>query len=80
MSGPDFVAAAPTLPGDLRLRLPPTSRHRYEGNETKEFHLHWNNHRLVARHRQVDNLSPSSTENADGARDPDMRQTKKGKQ
>jgi hypothetical protein len=29
----DFVEAAPTLPGDLRIRLPPASPHRYDGEE-----------------------------------------------
>src|SRR3954453_6393036 len=31
---PDFVEAAPTLPGDSRIRLPPTSSHRYDGGTT----------------------------------------------
>jgi len=36
----DFVAAAPTFPGDPRIRLPPASPDRYDGQETKAFHLH----------------------------------------
>src|SRR6478752_5769435 len=36
----DFVAAAPTFPGDPRIRLPPASLDRYDGQETKAFHLH----------------------------------------
>lgn len=49
---PDVVAAAPTLPGVPRLRLPPISPHRFDGKETKVFHLHSNNQRLVAHHRK----------------------------
>jgi hypothetical protein len=55
-SRPDFVAAASTLPGVPRIRLPPTSPHRYDGKETKVFHLHSNKQRLVAHHRQFDTL------------------------
>ena len=56
---PDFVAAAPTHPGVPRLRLPPTSPHRYDGKETKVFHLHSNNQRLVAHHTESDTLASS---------------------
>jgi len=44
----DFVEAAPTLPADPRLRLPPASPHRHDGREIEVFHLHSDNQRLVA--------------------------------
>ncbi len=56
---PDFVAAAPTLTDVLRLRLPPASPHRYDGEATKVSHLHSNNQRLAAHHRISD--SPAAT-------------------
>jgi hypothetical protein len=45
---PDFVEAAPTFPGDPRVRLPPASPHRYDGEATKVSHLHPVRQRLVA--------------------------------
>ena len=45
---PDFVAAAPTLPGVPRFRLPPASPHRYDGEATKVSHLHPKQQRLMA--------------------------------
>jgi hypothetical protein len=45
---PDFVAAAPTLPGVPQVRLPPASPDRYDGQATKVSHLHPNQQRLVA--------------------------------
>ena len=45
---PDFVAAAPTLPGVPRLRLPPASPHRYDGKATKVSHPHPKQQRLTA--------------------------------
>jgi hypothetical protein len=59
---PDFVAAAPTLPDVLRLRLPPASPHRYDGKATKVSHLHSNNQRLAAHHRISD--TPAGGEQA----------------
>ena len=53
---PDFVAAAPTLPGVPRIRLPPTSPHRYDARATKVSHLHSNKQRLVAHHKPSDTL------------------------
>jgi hypothetical protein len=44
----DFVEAAPTLPADPRLRLPPASPRRYDGREIEVFHLHSDKQRLVA--------------------------------
>src|SRR5207344_895984 len=44
----DFVEAAPTLPGNSRLRLPPTSPHRYDGRAMAVFHLHPKQQRLTA--------------------------------
>jgi hypothetical protein len=44
---PDFVEAAPTVPGDPRLRLPPTSPHRYDGEATAVSHLRTDKQRLV---------------------------------
>jgi hypothetical protein len=37
---PDFVAAAPTLPGISRVRLPPASSDRHDGQTMKVSHLH----------------------------------------
>ena len=53
---PDFVAAAPTLPGVPQIRLPPTSPHRYDARTTKVSHLHSNKQRLVAHHKPSDTL------------------------
>jgi hypothetical protein len=36
----DFVEAAPTLPGDPRIRLPPALFRRYDGEEMAVFHPH----------------------------------------
>lgn len=47
---PDFVEAAPTLPGDPRLRLPPASPHRYDGGATDVSHLHSNQNSAIAAH------------------------------
>jgi hypothetical protein len=44
----DFVEAAPALPGDPRLRLPPASPRRCDDGETKVFHLRPEHQRLVA--------------------------------
>src|ERR1019366_7749771 len=44
----DFVEAAPTLPTDPRLRLPPASPRRYDGEEMAVLHLHPKHQRLVA--------------------------------
>ncbi len=54
LSRPDFVAAAPTIPGVLRIKLPPASPHRYDSDATKVSHLHSNNQRLAAHHRWND--------------------------
>src|SRR4249919_65912 len=43
----------PTLPGNSRLRLPPTSPHRYDGRAMAVFHLHPKQQRLTA-HVQAD--------------------------
>jgi len=51
---PDFVAAAPTLPGDPRIRLPPASPHRYDGKASKVSHLRPIRQRLVAHARRLD--------------------------
>src|SRR5215216_5689044 len=48
LNRPDFVAAAPTLPGVPRLRLPPASPHRYDGKATKVSHPHPKQQRLTA--------------------------------
>lgn len=46
---PDFVAAAPTLPGISQVRLPPASSDRHDGQTMKVSHLHpKNTQRLVA--------------------------------
>jgi hypothetical protein len=58
LSRPDFVAAAPTLPGVSRIRLPPASPARYDGPVTESFHLHSEQQRLVAHHRPSDTLDP----------------------
>jgi len=57
LNRPDFVAAAPTLPADPRIRLPPASPDRCDGQATKASHLHPELQRLVAHHRRSD--SPS---------------------
>jgi hypothetical protein len=36
----DFVEAAPTFPGDPRIRLPPALPRRYDGEEMAVFHPH----------------------------------------
>ncbi len=45
---PDFVAAAPTLPGIPRVRLPPASPSRYDDQAMQVSHLHPKQQRLVA--------------------------------
>ena len=51
---PDFVAAAPALPGVPRIRLPPASPGRYDGPAMKDSHLHSDKQRLVAHHSPRD--------------------------
>jgi len=51
---PDFVAAAPALPGLPRIRLPPASPGRYDGPAMKDSHLHSDKQRLVAHHSPRD--------------------------
>jgi hypothetical protein len=53
----DFVEAAPTLPADPRIRLPPASPHRCDGKATKVFHLRSEQQRLVAHYEDHYNLS-----------------------
>jgi len=48
LNRPNFVAAAPTLPGISRTRLPPASPHRHDGEATKVSHLHPKQQRLTA--------------------------------
>jgi len=40
MNRRDFVEAAPTFPGDPRIRLPPASPRRYDGTAMAVFHPH----------------------------------------
>jgi hypothetical protein len=54
----DFVEAAPALPADPRIRLPPASPRRCDGKETKVFHLHSEQQRLVAHHQDLRVLPP----------------------
>ena len=51
---PDFVAAAPALPGVPRVRLPPASPHRYDGRATKVSHPHPKHQRLMAHGDLID--------------------------
>ncbi len=51
---PDFVAAAPTLPGDPQFRLPPTSPSRYDDREMQVSHLHPKQQRVVAHNMLID--------------------------
>jgi hypothetical protein len=44
----DFVEAAPALPADPRIRLPPASPRRCDGREIEVFHPHSDKQRLVA--------------------------------
>ncbi len=55
---PDFVAAAPALPGVPRIRLPPASPGRYDGPAMKDSHLHSDKQRLVAHHSPRDTPPP----------------------
>jgi hypothetical protein len=51
---PDFVAAAPTLPGVSRIRLPPASPTCHDRPAVESSHLHSKQQRLVAHHRPSD--------------------------
>jgi hypothetical protein len=51
---PDFVAAAPTLPGVSRLRLPPASPTCHDRPAAEYFHLRTKQQRLVAHHKESD--------------------------
>ena len=55
---PDFVAAAPTLPGIPRVRLPPASPSRYDDQAMQVSHLHPKQQRLVAHDVLVDARGP----------------------
>jgi hypothetical protein len=48
LNRPGFVEAAPALPGDPRLRLPPASPHRRDGKEMDGLSPHPKQQRLVA--------------------------------
>ena len=50
----DFVAAAPTLPGISRIRLPPASPTRHDGPAAESSHLRSKQQRLVAHHSSSD--------------------------
>ncbi len=63
LSRPDFVEAAPTLPGDPRVRLPPASPHRYDGKATKVSHLRSIRQRLVAHRKVSQSPDPKSRRN-----------------
>lgn len=51
---PDFVAAAPTLPGVSRLKLPPASPTCHDRSAAESFHLRSKQQRLVAHHKESD--------------------------
>ena len=61
---PDFVAAAPTLPGVPRVRLPPASPRRYDDQAIQVSHLHPKQQRLVAHDVLVDTDHGDSVEPA----------------
>jgi len=62
----DFVEAAPALPTDPRLRLPPASPRRCDGREIEVFHLHSDKQRLVAHvHQRYITLTANSMPRAD---------------
>jgi len=62
---PDFVAAAPTLPGVPRVRLPPASPSRYDDQAMQVSHLHPKQQRLVAHDVLVDPDHGDAVEPAD---------------
>lgn len=50
----DFVAAAPTLPGVPRIRLPPASPTCHDRPAAESSHPHSKQHHLVAHHKPAD--------------------------